>query len=280
MKNIKGFLLIKYIFLFLIFSCSSPDRLLKSAIEDEKKNRYDKAEQKYLTLIVKFPHSRDVVEAKYRLGLIYKDIMKDYAQAIMWFSDIIKNHQDSEFYKPAEVGILESPDYIGALDNNSVILGDVETGGKNMKIVNEFDKIDFDLYKCICKLYAGEKLVRQEIKFYLKTSQEIREYDVNPKMSKEKNLKYSIVFRLPVEAGTKWVTKKEDKEVIYTIVAKDIRVKLKNHEFNNCVKILETYKGQEGIRYLYYAAGKGCIKIATSSVKKPNQEFSVLELIE
>ncbi|MCX7910275.1 MAG: hypothetical protein N2505_01655 [Endomicrobia bacterium] len=269
-----------YFLVIFIFSCSNPKNLLESGIKNEQEGNYEEAERKYLTIVVKFPQSEYAPEAKYRLGLIYKDIIKNYQQANMWFSEIIKNHKETKFYKLAEVGILESPDYLGALDNNKIILGDVESGGKNMKMMIEFKKIDFDLYSYKCKLYAGEKLVRQEDRFYLKTGQEIREYSVNPKTSKEKDLRYTLILKLPVEVGNKWKTSKENREVTYTIVATDLTVKFKNKIFSNCIKILESYKGQQGIRYLYYASNKGLIKITTSSLRNPQQEFPVLEFIE
>lgn len=267
-----------YIFLFFI-GCSNPKSLIESAKKDEQKGLYSKAEQKYLTVVVKFSQSPQLPEAKYRLGLIYKDILKDYIQANMWFSDIIRNHRETEFYKLAEVGLLESPDYVGALDGNLVVLGDKESGGKNMRITYEFKKVEFDLYSVVCKLFAGEKLVRQENKFYLKTLGEIREYSVNPKTHKG-DLKYTLIFKLPVEVGNRWTTRKEEKEVIYNIVGTGLTVKLKSKSFENCIKISENYKGETGIRYLYYAPNKGCIKVATSSLKNPQQEFTVLELVD
>ncbi|MCX7716685.1 MAG: hypothetical protein N2Z73_04640 [Endomicrobia bacterium] len=268
-----------FIFLLLIlFSCSTPESLLRQAIKDEQKQNYEAAEEKYLTIVVKHSLSKYVPEAKYRLGLIYKDIKKDYIQSRMWFSDIIVNHRDSEFYRLAEIGVLESPDYLGIIDENKVILGDIESSGKNMKMVTKFKKLEIDLYRCNCELYAGEKLVRKEDKFYLKTGKEIREYTSNPKM--EKGLKYTLVFKLPVEIGNEWETQKENKPVSYTIVANRLSVKCKKIEFHDCIKIMESYKGETGIRYLYYAPNKGCIKITTSSLKNPRQEFPVLEFIE
>lgn len=270
---------IKLLILLFFVGCSNPNNLLESGKKYEQIGLYNKAEQKYLTVVVNFPKSPQVPEAKYRLGLLYKDVMKDYVQASMWFSDILKNHKETEFYKLADVCLLESPDYVGALDGNLVVLGDKESGGKNMKITYEFKKIDFDLYSVIFRLFAGEKLIRQERKFYLKTNGEIREYNINPKTQK-KDLKYTLIFKLPVEKGRRWTTKKEDKETVYTIVDTGLTVRLKNKIFENCIKISENYKGETGIRYLYYAPNKGCIKIATSSLRNPQEEFTVLELIE
>lgn len=271
------------IFLFpilVVFNCSNPKSLIKNALKDEQNKNYDSAEQKYLTIIVKYPKSDYVVEAKYRLGLIYKDVKKDYFQARMWFSQVVNHHQESEFAKFAKVGILESPDYIGAIDGNVIILGDIESGGKNMKSVFEFKKLDFDLYKCSCKLYAAETLVRKEEKFYLKTENEIREYFENPKSSQKKDLKYTIIYKDPQEVGKSWRTFKENKEVSYTIVETSLRLKFTKTEFENCIKILERYKNETGIRYLYYAPNKGCVKITTSSIKNPDKEYVVLELVE
>lgn len=267
-----------FLTIILFFSCTNPKTLLRQALNNEQKGNYDVAEQKYLTIIVKYPTSEYVVEAKYRLGLLYKDIEQDYVQARMWFSDIIKNYPDSEFYRLAEIGFLESPDYIGALDKNKVILGDVESAGRNMKIVTTFNKIETDLYNCVCELYAGDKLVRREIKFYLKTGKEVREYMSNPKTGGKS--KYTVVFKLPAEVGNEWNTEKENKKVTYTVVESGLKLKTKKFEFDNCIKIMESFAGETGIRYLYYAPNKGCVKITTSSLKNPKQEFTVLELIE
>lgn len=273
----------KHIFIllltFIIFSCATgPESLLRRAIKDEQKQKYDLAEQKYLTIVVKYPSSEYVSEAKYRLGLIYKDIKKDYVQARMWFSDIIINHKDSNFYTLAEVGMLESPDYTGILDGNKVILGDIESGGKNMRIETVIKKIDVNLYSSISQLYAGDKLVRKVEKFYLKTDQQVREYSSNPSI--DKNLKYTVIFKLPAETGNQWKTEKENRTVIYTIVATGLQLKLKNFAFEDCIKILERYENETGIRYLYYAPNKGCVKITTSSLNNPTREFPVIELIQ
>lgn len=262
----------------LFFSCSNPKSLLYQALKNEKKGNYDVAEQKYLTIVVKYPSSEYVIEAKYRLGMIYKDIRQDYVQARMWFSDIIKNYPDSEFYKLAEIGLLESPDYIGVVDNNKIVLGDIESFGKNMKMVTEFKKIETDLYRCNCELYAGNNLVRRETKFYLKTGREIREYMSDPKTMDK--TKYTVVFRLPAEIGTEWTTQKENRQVTYTITETGVKIKTKKGEFENCIKIMESFTNETGIRYLYYAPNKGCVKITTSSLKNPKQEFTVLELVE
>jgi len=146
---------------------------MKKALKNEKNQRYDIAEKNYLTIIIKYPTSDYVAEAKYRLGLLYKDVKKDYLQARMWFSQVVNQHKDTEFIKLAEVGILESPDYSGALDNNRVVLGDVDSLGRNMKIVTEFKKLDCDLYECNLKLFAGEILVKQEKRYYLKKGNEV-----------------------------------------------------------------------------------------------------------
>ncbi len=273
----------KYFIIFLvsmIVNCSNPKSLIENALKDEKNERYDSAQQKYLTIIVKYPKSDFVLEAKYRLGLIYKDVKKDYFQARMWFSQVVNYHQESEFVKFAKVGILESPDYVGAIDGNVIILGDIESRGKNMKSVFEFKKLDFDLYRCGCKLYAGEKLVREEERFYLKTEDEIREYFENPKNSTKKDLKYTIIYKTPSEIGNSWSTIKENKEVSYKIVDTSLRLKFAKKEFENCIKVLERYKNETGIRYLYYAPNKGCVRITTSSTKNPDKEFTVLELVE
>lgn len=273
----------KNFFIFLglifIFCCSNPKSLIKNAIKDEQDKNYDSAEQKYLTIVLKYPRSDYAAEAKYRLGLLYKDFKKDYIQARMWFLQVVNYYQESEFVKFAKVGILESPDYIGTIDGNIVVLGDVESHGKNMRSVFEFKKIDFDLYQCNCKLYAGEKLVRQEIRFYLKIENEIREYSENPKVGK-KELKYTIVYKDPPDIGNNWSTIKENRDVSYTITDTGLKLKFQKTEFENCIKVLESYKGEQGIRYLYYAPDKGCVKITTSSLKNPKQEFTVLELVE
>jgi len=269
--------LLTIIFFLFLLGCSNPKSLIKKALENEKNQKYDIAEKNYLTVIIKYPKSDYVAEAKYRLGLLYKDVKKDYLQARMWFSQVVNQHKESEFAEFAEVGVLESPDYSGALDNNKVVLGDVDSLGKNMKIVSEFKKLDYDLYESNLKLYAGEKLVRQEKRFYLKKSGEIREYSENPKISGSKS--FTVLLKQPIEVGNRWVTTKENKEVLYKIVETNLKVKLKKFEFENCIKVLEEYKGEPGVKYLYYAPNKGCIKITTSSLNS-KQEYPVLELVE
>ncbi len=268
------------IIFFLLLGCSNPKSLIKKALENEKNQKYDVSEQNYLKVIIKYSTSEYVAEAKYRLGLLYKDVKKDYLQARIWFAQVVNQHKETDFAKLSDVAILESPDYLGALDHNKVVLGDVDTFGKNMKVVSEFKKLDYDLYECNFKLYAGEQLVRQEKRYYFKKSGEIREYSENPKISKTKNLSFTILLKQPIEVGNQWMTIKENKEVLYKIVETNLKVKLKKFEFEDCIKVLEEYKGVPGVKYLYYAPNKGCIKITTSSLKDLKQEYPVLELVE
>ncbi len=265
-------------FFLTFFSCTNPKMLLKTAIKDEKKQKYDSAEQKYLTIIIKYNDSKYVPEAKYRLAVIYKDIKKDYLQAQMWFSDIINRHKDSDFYKLACVGLLESPDYVGAVDGNRVVLGDVESDGENMKIISEYKKIDYDLYQVKTKIYAGNNLVKQEQRFYYKVDTEIREYLVDPK--KDPSAAYTVILKLPIKIGTKWETQKANKLVMCSIIEDSISLKFKNKEFEKCIKVMEQQKGEKGIRFLYYAPNKGCVKITTATIDYFKKEYPVVELIE
>jgi hypothetical protein len=266
--------------LFLIYSCApSPQRLLKQAIKDEQRQNYSSAEQKYLTIIVKYSTSDVVPEAKYRLGLLYKDIFKDYTQAQLWFSKIVNEHKDSQFYRLAQIGILESPDYLGIIDGNKVVLGDIESLGKNMQFVTEYKKLDFDLYTATTKLYAGERIIRQYTKFYYKDGDMIKESDVNLKTNKTD--KYTIVFKLPIQKNNSWTTEKEGKTVVYTIVDTSLTVKTKKgYSFENCIKVMEQNKGEKGVRFLYYAPNKGCVKISTTNISELYKEYTTMELVE
>lgn len=268
---------ITIIFLFFIISCSSPKMLIEQAKKDEQRQRYDSAEQKYLTIIIKHNQSEYTSEAKYRLGLLYKDVKKDYLQARMWFNEVITRHPDSEFVKLAEVGILESPDYTGVLDGNVTVLGDVESYGRNMKLTTEYTKLDYNLYIGKYKLYAGDKLVRQYEKYYLKQGDEIKEFDVNPQKVAVKD--YTVIMKYPVKPDISWLTKKDNKEVVYTIVATDLQIKLRDKVFNDCVKLKEYVKGEKGIRFIYYAPNKGCVRITTAVVGS-TKEFPVVEIIQ
>ncbi|MCX7941385.1 MAG: hypothetical protein N2555_06410 [Endomicrobia bacterium] len=270
-------LIIIFIIFLLCISCIPPKMLMEQAKRDEQNQRFDKAEQKYLTIIIKHNKSEYVPEAKYRLGLLYKDVKKDYLQARMWFNEIISRHPDSEYVKPAEVGILESPDYIGAIDGNIITIGDIESGGKNMRLATEFKKLDYNLYIGKYKLFAGEKVVKTYDRYYLKENGEIREYTVNPKTSTSKN--YTVMIKYPVETNTSWTTQKDNKQVAYTIVAKDLQLKLQNKTFDGCIKVREYIKGEKGIRFIYYAPNKGCVRITTAMLDEP-KEYTVMELIQ
>lgn len=266
-----------FLFLFFLLGCSSPKMLLESAKKDEQNQRYDKAEQKYFTVVIKHSDTIYAVEARYRLALLYKDIKKDYLQAQMWFNEIIARHPGSEYAKLAEVGILESPDYTGVLDGNVIVLGDVESYGKNMKLTAEFTKLEYNLYIGRYKLFAGDRLVRQYEKYYLKQSGEVREYDANPQKAMIKN--YSIIMKLPIKSNVSWTTIKDNKEVVYTIVATGLQLKLRDKTFDDCIKVREYVKGERGVRFIYYAANKGCVKM-TTGLLDGTKEFPVVESIQ
>ena len=270
-----------FLFTFLVlYSCTpSSDRLLKQALKDEQKQNYSSAEQKYLTIIVKYSTSDVVPEAKYRLGMLYKDIFKDYYQAQLWFSKIVDEHKDSKFYKLAQVGLLESPDYLGIIDGNKITLGDIESLGKNMRFVVEYKKLDVDLYIGSTKLYAAERIIRQYTKFYYKDGNEIKESDVNLKT--EKTDKYTIILKLPIQKNNSWSTEKENKIVIYKVFDTNLRLKTKKgFIFENCIKIMEQNKGEKGVRFLYYAPNKGCVKITTTNISELYKEYTTMEVIE
>ncbi len=265
---------------FLLFSCvQSPNKLLNQAIKDEQKQNYSSAEQKYLTIIVKYSTSNVATEAMYRLGLLYKDIFKDYTQARLWFSKIVDEHKNSKFYRLAQVGLLESPDYLGIIDSNKVVLGDTESLGKNMRFVTEYKKLDFDLYTATTKLYAGEAVIKQYVKFYYKDGDTVKESSVNLKT--DNTDKYTILLKLPIQKNSSWTTEKEGKPVVYTIVDTNLVVKTKKgYSFENCIKIMEQNKGEKGVRFLYYAPNKGCVKISTSNISELYKEYTTMELVE
>jgi hypothetical protein len=268
------------IFLLLLYSCTpSPQQLLKQAIKDEQKQNYTSAEQKYLTIVVKYNTSDVAPEAKYRLGLLYKDIFKDYIQAQLWFTKVIDEHKESQFCRLAQIGLLESPDYLGIIDGNKIVLGDIESLGKNMRFVTEYKKLDFDLYSATTKLYAGETIVKQYTKFYYKDGDTVKESSVNLKT--DNTAKYTTIFKLPIQKNNSWTTEKEGKTVVYTIVDTNLTVKTKKgFSFENCIKVMEQNKGEKGVRFLYYAPNKGCVKITTANITELYKEYPTIELVE
>lgn len=276
----KNFFHIIYIIIVCIifFSCNSPKNLLNQAKKYEKQKNYDAAEKNYLNLIIKYPKEALVAEAMYNLGNIYKDIRKDYSQSQLWFSQIITKFPESEYKKLAQVAILESPDYFGLVDGNTIILGDVESLGKNMKIKTTVKKLDYNLYLTEQKLFAGKKLVRVEKKFYLKTDNEIREFVTDPRTISKKET-YTVVLKYPYKNGVGWSTKKDNKNVSYTIVGTDLSVKIDEKSFDRCIKIMEKFDNTAGVKYLYYAPNIGCIKIATASSERLNKEYVSVQKI-
>jgi len=268
------------IFLFFLFSCTpSPQHLLKQAIKEEQKQNYSSAEQKYMTIIVKHSKNELVCEAKYRLALLYKDVYKDFLQAQLWFSEIINNHKDTKFHRLAQIGLLESPDYLGIIDGNRISIGDVESLGKNMRFFTEYKKLDYDLYISTTRLYAGDKVIRQYVKYYYKDGEEIKESDYNLKTKNSD--KYTVVLKLPIRKNNSWTTKKEGKVVIYTIFDTNLTVKVKKgYVFENCIKVMEQNKGEKGVRFLYYAPNKGCVKITTASIFDLYKEYTVMEVVD
>ncbi len=263
---------------FLCCCIPTAEKIIKDAYRYEQQNKFELAEQQYIKIIVKYPRSKFSAEAMYRIGLIYKDIKKDFTQATFWFNQLISRYPDNKFVPMAQVAIMESPDYTGAIDGNLLLLGDVETSGKNMRIKTLFQKLDYNLYLSISTLFAGEKFVREEKTYYLKSNDEIRVYYRDPRISTTQ-LDFTTILKYPLEVGNSWNTYKEKKSVTYTIVAKDLEVKIGNTKYNNCIKLLETYKNTTGIKYIYYAPNIGCIKITTSTKDNPHKEFPTVCLI-
>ncbi len=264
-----------FITLFIITSCIGPDGILKKAIQYEQKQKYELAEQQYLKLILKFPNHELTAEAMYRLGLIYKNVKQDFVQSQMWFKQVVNKFPNSKYKELAEIGLIESPDYSGVLDGNKVILGDSETQGRNMLLIAEYKKLDYNLYVGHLHLYAGKKFVREEKKYYLKIGTEIREY---PQLPKE-GIPYVVILKLPYRKNNVWKTYKEGKTVFYKIVADEIQVTITGKTFNNCIKVVEQYEGSTGIKNIYYAPNVGCIRITTGSIAQPDKEYPVSEFV-
>lgn len=265
----KFFPLIILVIIFL--SCTDPKNILSKAKKYQVQNKYDNAERLYLRLIIKYPTDDLAAEAMYNLGLIYKDVKKDYPQSKLWFSQIITKFPYSDFKDLAQVGMLDSPDYFGLNENNTLLLGDPETGGKNMRIKNKISKLDYNLFLLEQTLFAGEKVVRVEKRYYLKTGTEIREFLADP--TKNKNAIYSVVLKLPYEKNNFWQTKKDGKNVTYTIVEDNVKIKIKDKEFVNCIKVMEQVENSVGIKYLYYAPNVGCVKITTTTILQKDKEY-------
>jgi tetratricopeptide (TPR) repeat protein len=270
-------LLIGVIFFILFFS-NNPRNLLNRAKKFEKQKSYDKAEKIYLSLVIKYPQENFVAEAMYNLGNIYKDIKKDYSQSRMWFSQVITKFPTSDYAKFSYVSILESPDYLGLLDGNMTVLGDIESFGKNMKIKTEIKKLDYNLYLSNQNLFAGEKFVREEKRYYLKTNNEIREYLVDPRNIVGQEV-YTVVLKYHYNQGMSWTTKKDNKNVTYTIVATDLNLKIREKNFDGCIKVMEKIDGAYGVKYLYYAPNVGCIKITTATLENLSKEHVTVEII-
>jgi hypothetical protein len=261
------------------FSCNNAKNLLERAKRYEKQKNYDAAERSYLSLIIKYPKEEIVAEAMYNLGNIYKDIRKDYSQSQIWFSQVITKFPNSEYAKFSKVSILEAPDYLGLLDGNVTVLGDTDSFGKNMLIKTTVQKLDYNLYLVEQNLFAGEKFVRKEKKFYLKTDNEIREFSVDPRTSSSEGKFYTTVLQYPYKKGVSWTTIKDNKKVVYTIVDIGLTIEINKKKFSECIKIMEKFENAIGVKYLYYAPNVGCIRITTASSERSEKEFVSVEAI-
>lgn len=285
MKN-KGILysfvmLLLVVLLVSIFSCDTPQAVLSRGKKFLKEKRFENAEKEFLSVVIKWPSDKNCAEAMFELGNICKEIKKDYNQSVLWYSQVVKKFPATEFAKVAEVKILESPDYLGLIDKNRVILGDSETKGRNMRLETRVEKLDYNLYLMQSDLFAGDKFVRTEKKYYLKKNGEIREFNVNPsEIKNESKVESKIVLKYPFVSGNVWKTYFAGKSFVLKIVEDNITMNIADKKFDKCIKVMEKIEDSVGVKYFYYAADVGCIKITTASNEESKKEYTSVELVK
>lgn len=51
-------------------------------------------------------------------------------------------------------------------------------------------------------------------------------------------------------------------------------------KFDKCIKVMEKIEDSVGVKYFYYAADVGCIKITTASNEESKKEYTSVELVK
>lgn len=239
------------------------DSEFRSAKKAEKLGRYVSAIEEYEKFVRKDPAHLKSAEALFRIGEIYRAILKDYARARLYFGKVSEQYKQSPWAKQAEIGYMNSPDYFPLVPELKRRMGDSASGGSHMQMEENFFPIKESplRLKMERRIYAGKTLVGKKEYIYEKKDRELREFSPG-------NEQYAVILRYPPEQNLKWETLREGKRIAYFIESDNATIEIKAGIFTDCLKVRSQFAdSKHSWRYDYYAPEAGLILMSVATAQ-------------
>lgn len=275
MKKFKSLFISGLFFcLGLICGCGG-DAKFSQAKKLEAKGEYQKAWEFYQEFAAKNPRHAAAAEALFRAGWLAQKQLGDCVAARAFYDSVLQNYPQSGSWAAQSAYYRNNcPDYFPVLNGFRWVEGDSDTNGKNARIEIvcrvQPNKDNKDTLAVITKTYfAGETKFKGVDFTYKKTDLEVMEF------ASKTDPRFKTILMWPLLAGTKWVTKHDNKTFRYEIVAADKEIKVQAGTFANCIQVRSTIDGFPGATNEYYAPdiGRVLVTISTSEGERRNTEL-------
>lgn len=258
---------------FLV-SAGCGDTEFRSARKAEKLGRYPTAIEEYEKFFQKDTANPKSAEALFRIGEIYRTVLKDYVRARLYFEKVSTQYKQSPWSLQAEIGYMNSPDYFPLVSGFKRRIGDSASGGNHMQMEESFHPIKESALrlKMERQIYAGETQVGKKEYLYEKKDRELREFSPG-------NEQYSVILRYPPEQNLKWETLREGKRVVFTIESDRQTIEIKAGIFTNCLKVKNQFVDtKHSWRYDYYAPEAGLILMSVATAQGETRISELLSI--
>ena len=257
--------------LALIQACGNPSDL-DEARRSERLGRYSTAISQYQDFARENPKDPDSAEALFRVGEIYRAVIRDYARARAIFAQVIELHPESPWSAAAREAAMNSPDYFSFDPPQKRTYGDSQTRGTNMKMVDVLSPDDEDpsRIKVERSIFAGNSLVSKTTVYYEKLDGELRERSGS-------GSEPCVLIRYPPVKGDAWESVRNGKKAAFKVAETAMAVGVGGKTYQDCLKILEKPSGQAGSwRAYYFAPFDGHILTAVETARGENRILEIL----
>lgn len=253
-------------------ACKSPEREFWLANKSEKLGRYPTAISVYENFVQKNPQHARSPEALFRIGEIYRTVIKDFSKARIYYEKVMDAYKSSPWSTQAEQSFMNSPDYFPLAPNLKRTMGDSQSGGTHMRTEEKIESLKDTArrYKIEKKIFAGEQTVSADEHFYEKKDKELREYQPG-------NPAYAVILRYPPVKDLSWESLRHGKRILFSIEADNLSMEVKAGVFLNCLKVKQrSEESKTTWKYDYYAPSVGLILTSAGTEKN---ETRIIELL-
>jgi len=264
----------------LIFGVGcGPQSQFKKARKLERAGKSYQAWERYQEFVAKHPAHKLAPQALFRAGLVAQIKLNDCFMAQTFYDRVLERYPQSDpWAKIAGLQKLNCPDYFPLLPGSSWVEGDSESKGKIAKTEIICKELESDQRGfpsgsgiLISTFYAGKNKVQTARSIYKKFQGELHQY------KSEIDSRSKLVLKWPLEIGTKWTARSDDRLYRFEVVGVNQIVKVRAGVFKNCIKVRSFVTGtSKAASNDYYAPGVGRVLRTVSTAKT---ETRVTELI-